>query len=160
MTTANSSTTMTIEGDRAITITRTFDAPPELVFQAHVDPQLLARWYGPQSLSTIVDALDARAGGAWRFVIRDGEGNEYGSHGIFHAVAPGERIVRTFEFEGAPGQVALETVIFERQGNRTKLIRASVFQTPEDRDAMLQSGMDQGVSEFDDRLEELLRTLR
>ena len=160
MTTANSSTIVTIDGDRAIVIERTFNAPPELVFQAHVDPELLARWYGPRSLSLVIEALDARAGGAWRFVIHDGDGNEYGSHGVFHDVAPGERIVRTFEFEGAPGQVALETVSFEHEDDRTKLVRTSVFQTPEDRDAMVQSGMDQGVSEFDDPLEELLRTLR
>src|SRR5205823_9575981 len=133
-----------------------FDAPRELVFKAHTDPQIIPQWWGPRSLTTTVEALEVRPGGLWRFVHHDAAGNEYAFHGVYHAVAPPERLVYTFEFEGAPGHVVLETVTFEDVQGKTKLTDVSVFQTVEDRDGMLRSGMEEGATESMDRLAELL----
>lgn len=143
-------------GKQQILITRMFDAPRDLVFKVCTDPELVPQWWGPRYLSTTVDHMDVRPGGSWRFVHRDANGAEYGFHGVYHDIVPPERIVNTFEFEGMPGHVVMETVTFEDVNGRTKLTVRSVFQTVEDRDGMLMSGMEQGASESYDRLEELL----
>ena len=106
----------------------------------------------------MVDKLDARPGGQWRFVHRDAEGNEYAFHGVIHAASP-EQIVQTFEFEGVPGHVALDTATLEDLGGRTKVTATSVFQSLADRDGMVASGMEGGARETYDRLAELLKTL-
>jgi uncharacterized protein YndB with AHSA1/START domain len=139
-----------------IVMTRTFDAPRELVFKAYTDPEAIPQWWGPRETQTTVDQLEARPGGQWRFVQRDPDGGEYGFHGVFHDVRSPERLVYTFEFEGMPGHVLLETITFEERDGRTTLTDQSVFQTVEDRDGMLQSGMESGASDSLDRLEELL----
>jgi uncharacterized protein YndB with AHSA1/START domain len=100
--------------------------------------------------------MDVRPGGAWRFVQRDPDGNEFAFNGVYHEVLPPERLVYTFEFEGVPGHVLLETVTFEELDGKTRLTDRSVFQTVEDRDAMVQSGMESGAKEAMDRLAELL----
>lgn len=143
-------------GKQEIIITSTLDAPRDLVFKAYTDPNAIPQWWGPRGLTTVVDQMDVRPGGIWRFVHRDAEGNEYGFHGVYHDVVSPERIVSTFEFEGMPGHVLLATMTFEEQDGKTKLTDASVFQSVEDRDGMLQSGMEGGASESMDRLEELL----
>jgi uncharacterized protein YndB with AHSA1/START domain len=143
-------------GSHGIVMTRTFDAPRELVFKAHTDPEAIAQWWGLRDHQITVDKLEARAGGQWRFVERGPDGDEYGFHGVFHDVRSPERLVYTFEFEGMPGHVLLETITFEERDGRTTLTDQSVFQTVEDRDGMLQSGMEGGASESLDRLEELL----
>jgi uncharacterized protein YndB with AHSA1/START domain len=145
-------------GKQGIVMSRTFDAPRELVYRAYTDPDLIPRWWGPRYLTTTVAALDARAGGTWRFLQRDPDGNEYGFHGVFHDVTP-ERIVQTFEFEGMPGHVALDTAVLEDVDGRTKVTVISVFQSIEDRDGMVESGMESGARETWERLEELLKTL-
>ena len=105
----------------------------------------------------VVDEMDVRPGGRWRYVETDGDGNEYGFHGIYHQVTPPERLVYTFEFEGMPGHVMMETITFEDLGDgRTKLIDVGVFQTVEDRDGMVASGMESGARESMDRLAALL----
>jgi uncharacterized protein YndB with AHSA1/START domain len=143
-------------GTHDIRITRSFDAPRELVYRAYTDPDAVRQWWGLRESDTIVDRLEARPGGSWRFVERDKEGNEDGFHGVFHdAVAP-ERIVYTFEFEGMPGHVLLETITFEEQDGRTLMTDLSVFQSIADRDGMLQSGMESGAAESLDRLDEFL----
>ena len=139
-------------------ITREFDAPRELVFRAYTDPEAIPKWWGPRRLTTTVDRMDVRPGGGWRFVQRDAEGNEFAFHGVYHEVVPPERIVGTFEFEGMPGHVALETTTLEDLGGRTRLTTTTVFQTVEDRDGMVASGMEEGATESMDRLEELLAT--
>ncbi len=106
-----------------------------------------------------IDRLDARDGGAWRYTHRDGEGNEYGFHGVYHGTPSPDGIVQTFEFEGAPGHVSLETITFEDHGGRTLLRQNAVFQSVEDRDGMIQSGMETGVNDSMERLDELLATL-
>jgi uncharacterized protein YndB with AHSA1/START domain len=142
--------------DREIIIERFFDAPRERVFEAHVRPDLLPRWWGPRRLTTAVEALDPKPGGVWRFVQRDDAGNVYSFHGEYREVRSPERLAYTFEFEGMPGHVILETITFEEQAGRTKMTVADLFDSREDRDAMLASGMEQGASESSDRLAELL----
>jgi uncharacterized protein YndB with AHSA1/START domain len=145
-------------GKQEIVLTQAFDAPRELVWEACTDPELVSQWWGPKSLKTTVEQMDVRPGGLWRIVQRDAEGNEYAFHGIFHEVTAPEQLVYTFEFEGMPGHVLLETDTFEDLGsNRTKMTNRLVFQSVEDRDAMLQSGMRAEMDEIMDLLDELLK---
>jgi uncharacterized protein YndB with AHSA1/START domain len=143
-------------GTHDILITRSFDAPRDLVFKAFTDPDAVRQWWGLRSSETVVAELEARAGGRWRFVQRDGEGNEYGFHGVYHEATAPERIVYTFEFEGMPGHVLLETITFEEQDGRTLMTDVSVFQSVAARDGMLQSGMESGAAESHERLDEYL----
>jgi uncharacterized protein YndB with AHSA1/START domain len=143
-------------GTHEIVITRSFDAPRELVFKAFTDADAVRQWWGLNSTETVVDQLEARPGGRWRFVQRDGDGNEFGFHGVYHDLQAPERIVYTFEFEGMPGHVLLETLVFEDQDGRTQMTDTSVFQSVADRDGMLQSGMESGAAESMDRLDEYL----
>ncbi len=143
-------------GRQEIVITRFFDAPRMSVFRAYADPWLISEWWGPKRYSTIVENMDVRPGGIWRFINRDAEGNEYAFHGVYHAVRPPEKLVYTFEFEGMPGHAALETVSFEEIDGKTRMTSRSVYQSVEDRDEMLREGMEEGVAETMDRLAELL----
>ena len=143
-------------GTQEIVITRSFDAPRDLVFKAFTDPEAVGQWWGLDSTETVVDQLEARPGGRWRFVEREGDGGEYGFHGVYHDVQAPERLVYTFEFEGMPGHVLLETVVLEDQGGRTLVTDTSVFQSVADRDGMLQSGMETGAAESYRRLDEYL----
>jgi uncharacterized protein YndB with AHSA1/START domain len=140
----------------AIRIVRTFDAPPEKVFRAHVDPELVVQWLGPRGLEMTVDTWDCRTGGSYRYIhARDGE--EFGFYGCFHEVRPADVIVQTFTFEGEPDGVALERMVFEDLGDgRTRLNCLSLCDSFAGRDAMLSSGMDVGVNEGFERLDELL----
>ena len=139
-----------------VIINMAFDAPRDLVYQLYTDPGLVSQWWGPRSQITTVDQMDVSQGGTWRFVSRDSEGSEFGFHGVFHEVMPPERIVDTFEFEGMPGHVLLETVTFDERDGRTYVRNESVFQTVEDRDGMLNSGMVEGTRESVERFAELL----
>jgi uncharacterized protein YndB with AHSA1/START domain len=144
-------------------IIREFDAPRELVFKAFTDPKLYVQWIGPRGLTTNLETFEPRNGGSWRYIQKDKHGNEYAFHGVNHEVLSPERIIGTFEFEGLPekGHVILETARFEAMpGNRTKLTSQSVFMSVADRDGMLQSGMEEGVNDSYDRLDELLEKMR
>ncbi len=143
-------------GQHSIVITRTFDAPRELVFKTYTDPDLISQWWGPERLTTTIDKMDVKPGGIWRFVQHDQDGNEFAFKGVCHEVTPSERLVQTFEFEGMPGHVALDTLILEDVSGKTKMTSTSVFQSVEDRDGMLESGMQEGATESMDRLERLL----
>ena len=149
----------TIEADPAVPlvrITREFDAPPEKVFRAHTDPDLLVQWLGPHGLEMTVGHFDCRTGGSYRYTHRD-ENGEYGFHGSFHEVRENELIVQTVTFEGAPDGVALEKLVFEDLGDgRTRLIATSLVDSFEDRDAFVSSGMESGVIEGYEQLDELL----
>ncbi len=149
---------MTLPTDREIVMTRVFDAPRELVFKAHVDPEAIPRWWGPRRYTTIVDKMDLRPGGVWRFVQRDQEGNEFAFNGVYREIVPPERLVLTFEFEGMPGHVAVNTAIFEDLGGKTRLTTTQLFEHVADRDGMIQSGMESGAIETWDRLTEYLQT--
>ncbi len=152
-------------GRQEFFLTREFDAPRELVFKAFTDPQLYVQWLlGPKShgLTMTLEKFEPRTGGAWRYIHKDKDGNEYAFHGSYHEVLPPERLIDTFEWEGMPekGHVALETARFEElSGGRTKLTIQSVFQSVADRDAALQSGMEEGINDSFDRLEELLKKM-
>jgi uncharacterized protein YndB with AHSA1/START domain len=143
-------------GTNEMTMTRVFDAPRDLVFKAMTDPALVPKWWGPRAYWTKVDKMDARSGGSWRFINGDGAGNEYGFHGVYHLVEAPELVIQTFEFEGVPGHVALETMRLEDLGGKTRMVQQSVFQSVTDRDGMVQSGMQAGASETNERLADLL----
>lgn len=148
---------ITTPSEREIHIERVFNAPRERVFALYTDPQLIPEWWGPRGTTAIVDRMDARSGGSWRFVIADADGNESTAfHGSYREVTPPERVVQTFEWEGMPGHVSVETAVFEDLGDRTKVTTTSVFHTTEERDGMLQSGMEHGLNETYERLDELL----
>jgi uncharacterized protein YndB with AHSA1/START domain len=97
-----------------------------------------------------------RPGGRWRFVIRNSDGSETGFRGVYREVAPPERLVATFEWEGLPGHVSVDAVTFEDLGDRTKVVSDSTFHTTEERDGMIESGMEGGLNDTYDRLEEVL----
>ena len=140
----------------AVRIIREFDAPREKVFRAHLEPDLLVQWLGPRSVQMRIDYFDARTGGSYRYV-HAADGVEHGFHGCFHEVRPSEVIVQTFTYEGFPDGVALERLVLEDIGNgRTRLTATSLCDSFEGRDAMLASGMDVGVREGYERLDELL----
>ncbi len=152
----SSNTTFTTPTEREIVSERVFNAPRERVFAAFIDPELIPKWWGPRRMTTIVDQMDVRPGGTWRFLARDGDGREQGFRGVYREVTPPERLVQSFEWEGMPGHVVIDTVSFEDLGERTKLTTISLFHTTEERDGMLSSGMEGGLSESHERLEELL----
>ena len=143
-------------GKQEIVITRVFDAPRELIFKTVTDPNLIPQWWGPRRYTTIVDKMEVKPGGAWRFINRDDEGNEHAFHGFYHEIVSPERIVQTFEYEGAPGHISLETMRLEEQDGKTLMKNIAVYQSVEDRDAMIQSGMEEGARELMDRLAELV----
>ena len=143
-----------------IRITREFDAPQAKVFRAHADPELLTQWLGPRDLEMTVDYFDCRTGGAYRYVHRRGD-DEFGFYGSFHEVRPNELIVQTFTFEGMPEGVALEWAHFEvLPDDRTRLTVTSLVSSFEQRAAMLASGMEHGVREGYEKLDELLERRR
>ena len=146
-------------GRQELFITREFDAPRELVFKAFTDPKLYTQWLGPRRYTMNLEKFEPRSGGMWRYTHKDKDGNEFGFHGVYHEVLAPERMIDTFEFEGLPekGHVSLETAKFmEFPGGRTRVTMQSVFQSVADRDGMMQSGMEQGINESFDRLDELL----
>lgn len=137
-----------------------FDAHRELVFKTYTDPNLLPEWWGLKDFKTTVDQMDLKMGGIWRFVQSDAEGNEFAFHGVYHEIKEPERVIFTFEFEGTPGHVSLETVTFEDVDGRTKLTAKSIFQTVEERDALVKSGSEKGATESMGRLAELLKKIQ
>ena len=148
----------TIEADPkvpVIRITRDFNATPAQLLRAHTDPDLFLQWVGPNGMTTKIDQWDARTGGSWRFV-QDAEGAEFAFRGCFHEIRP-DRIVQTFTYEGEPDGVALETVVFEDLGDgRTRMLKSSLCDSFEGRDAWLRSGMETGVHVGYAKLDRLL----
>ena len=139
-------------------MTREFTATPEQLFRAYTEPDLLKQWLGPDRLETVVEEFDLCHGGRWHFTQKETDGTAYGFRGVFHGTPSiKDGITQTFEFEGVPGHVCLETVRFEEVAPGRTLVRnASVFQAVEDRDAMIESGMESGVTEGFARLDKLL----
>lgn len=149
-------TQITLHGDREIHAERVFDAPRERVFEAHTNAALIERWWGPRRYVTKVDALDLRPGGGWRFLNVSADGELHAFRGVFREIEEPERIVWTFEWEGLPGHVSVESLTFEDLGGRTRLRSESLFHTREERDGMAASGMEDGANQSHDRLDELL----
>jgi uncharacterized protein YndB with AHSA1/START domain len=143
-----------------VIVTREFAAPRELVLRAYTDPELLVQWLGPHDLTMTVEYYDVRDGGTWRYVHTDAEGHAYGFHGVFHGDAGPDTIVATFEYEGAPGHVSLDTTTFQEHGGATVVRTVSSFQSVEDRDGMIAADMERGVRDSGERLETLLDTLQ
>jgi uncharacterized protein YndB with AHSA1/START domain len=151
---------VTTPSEREIRTERVFDAPRERVFAAFTDPDLIPQWWGLRSTTTRVDEMEVRAGGAWRFVEANPDGSETGFRGTYREVTPPERLVYTFEWEGMPGYVSVDALTFEDLGGRTKLISTTLFHTPEERDGMLDAGMEKGLNESYEQLDELLASGR
>ena len=151
--------TVTTPTDRTIHIEREFDAPRDLVFATFTDPDLIPEWWGPRGTTTEVDVMDVRTGGDWRFIAHDADGTQTAFRGTYREVTPPERVVQTFEWEGMPGYVSLETATFEDLGDRTKVTTVGVYYSTEERDGMLGSGMEGGMNETFQRLDELLARL-
>ena len=145
-------------GTRQIVMSRVFDAPRKRVFEAYTDPKLIPLWWGPRAHTTRVDRMEVRKGGKWRYVSRDTDGSEYAFRGEILEIVPQERIVTTFEFEGMPGHISRDTAIFEDVGGKTRVTITSQFDSLEDLEGMLASGMETGARETWDRLAELLAT--
>ncbi|MFG1707744.1 SRPBCC family protein [Nonomuraea sp. M3C6] len=143
-------------GRQDIVMIRGFDAPRDVVFQVVTDPELVPRWWGPRFLTTRVDRMEVRPGGRWRYVNVDSRGREYFFSGVYHAVVAPERIVRTWEFEGTPGEVALETVTLEAVDGGTRYVAQSVHPSVEARDAIVRADGPRGGRESMDRLAEVL----
>jgi uncharacterized protein YndB with AHSA1/START domain len=152
-------TTITVEpGKQELFITREFDAPRELVYKAHIDPDLYVQWLGPRGYEMVLETFEPVSGGRYRYIHKDQDGNKFGFHGVFHEISE-ELMIQTFEFEGLPesGHVILDTMRLEElPGNRTKVTIQSVYQSVSDRDGMVQSGMERGVNEGYERLDAIL----
>src|SRR5687768_10009853 len=146
---------VTAQGDREIITERVFEAPRERVFQAFIDPELIPRWWGRRQDTTTVDKMDVREGGDWRFVTEAPDGS-HAFRGTYRVIEEPEKLEQTFEWEGMPGHVVVETATFEDLGGRTRVRTRSLFHTTEERDGMLASGMEQGMNETYERLDELL----
>jgi uncharacterized protein YndB with AHSA1/START domain len=140
-----------------VRIVRDFDAPPDRVYRAWIDPELVVRWLGPKDITMQIDTWDARTGGSYRYSARRNGAEIASFYGSFHELRPVERLVQTFTYEGVPDGVCLETVTFEDLGDgRTRATSLSVVDTMESRDGMIASGMEHGVVEGYEKLDALL----
>jgi uncharacterized protein YndB with AHSA1/START domain len=148
--------TVTKPSDREFRVERVFDAPRDRVFATLTDPELIPEWWGPRGMTTIVEEMDPERGGRWCFLMRDADGGETRFSGTYREVTPPERIVQTFEWSGMPGHVSVETATLEDLGEQTRVVSVSVFHLTEERDGMLDSGMEGGMNETYERLDEVL----
>jgi len=159
--TKNHTTIIAEPGKQELFIEREFDAPRELIFRAHTDPDLYVQWLGPRGYEMRLETFEPISGGRYRYTHKDKDGNEFGFHGVFHEMSE-ELMIQTFEFEGLPepGHVILDTMRLEKlPGDRTKITIQSVYQSVADRDGMIQAGMERGVNEGYERLDELLKKM-
>ena len=148
---------LTLPSDREIRVERIFNASRDRVWRAYTDPQLVAQWWG-RGNKVVVERMEVERGGHWRFV-EHSDGQTHGFEGRYAEVTPPERLVYTFEWDGMPGHVILETTMFEDLGDgRTRMTATSLFHTAEDRDGMMQSGMEGGMNESYAALDRLLES--
>jgi uncharacterized protein YndB with AHSA1/START domain len=158
----NKTTVKAEPGKQELFIIREFEAPRELLFKAHTDPDLYVQWVGPNDLTMTIDKWESRDGGSYRFTHERG-GHKYSFFGVNHEVLEPERIIGTFEFDGLPekGHVILGTTRFEElSGGRSRVVHQSVFQSVADRDGMVQSGMERGVVDGYNKLDNVLARLQ
>lgn len=156
MTTETNKLTVTLTGETGMHIERIFNAPRERVFAAFTDPELIPQWWGRRGDTTIVEQMEPVTGGDWRFRCESAEGTIV-FRGTFREVTPVERISQTFEWDGMPGYVSVDNAVFEDLGDgRTKVVTDGLFFTNEEREGMVDSGMEGGLGETYDRLEEFL----
>lgn len=158
MNTTDNPTTITAPpGTPFLEVVREFDAPAALVFRAATEPEYVVQWLGPRDVQMRIEEFDARTGGSYAYVhYRDGEDFEAHFRGVFHTVRPNELIVQTFEFEGAPDEVCIESMTLTDLGGRTRLTTRSVFPSVAAREAAIEMGMNDGINDAMDRLAELL----
>jgi uncharacterized protein YndB with AHSA1/START domain len=150
--------TVTTPSDREIRIERVFDAPRDAVWRALTEPDLVAQWWG-RGNKLVIEKMEVKKGGHWRFVEHSDEG-VHGFEGRYREVTPKDRIVQTFEWDGMPGHVAIETLELEDvDDGKTKIVNVSLFHTTEERDGMLNSGMEGGLNESYAALDRLLAKL-
>jgi uncharacterized protein YndB with AHSA1/START domain len=149
---------VTTAGDREIVMTRVFDAPRQLVFDAFTKPELLKRWFGPRGWSLVVCDVDLRVGGGFRFVLRGPDGKDMGMRGVYREIVPPERSVHMESFDDYPGESQVTAVLTEERG-RTTLTATVLYPSPEVRDIVIQSGMEHGAAESYDKLAEMLASM-
>ncbi|MBL0152364.1 MAG: SRPBCC family protein [Chitinophagaceae bacterium] len=150
-------------GKQELFIIREFDAPRELVFKAFSEPDLIIQWLGPCEMETVVEKLENKTHGSWRFIHKDPAGNAYAFNGVIHEVCYPERVIRTFEFEGLPerGHVSLEFLTLEKlENDRTKATIQVIYKSMYDRDGHIQSGMERGVVDSHQRLDALFNLMK
>jgi uncharacterized protein YndB with AHSA1/START domain len=140
---------------REIVLTRVFDAPRTMVYDALTQPDLLKRWFGPRGWSLVVCEIDLRVGGKWRFVLQGPDGKKMGMYGVYRELLRPERTVHTESFDDYPGESIVTGVLVEQAG-RTTLTGTVLYQSQEIRDAVIKSGMEHGAAETYDKLAELL----
>ncbi len=154
-------TTITAEpGQRSVIITRIFDAPARLVYEAVTRPEHVRRWWGPCNSELVVCEMDFRVGGAWRHVLRFPDGTQSGFHGEYREIVPYQRVVQTWIYDPYPDSVAVESSEMTEHGGVTKLTITLVHPTVEARDSHLMAGMEHGVNDSHQRLDEVLRSLQ
>jgi uncharacterized protein YndB with AHSA1/START domain len=139
-----------------VDIVREFDASPAAVFRAHTDPEIYAQWLGPRTMQLDEVILEPTPGGRWHFSFRGDAGEPYAFSGVFHTVQPNALLIHTFEFSLAPGQVGVTTTTFDETNGRTRMSVREVYPSVEARDAAMSSGMEYGIVEGSERLDELL----
>jgi uncharacterized protein YndB with AHSA1/START domain len=149
--------TVTTPTERSIHIERIFNAPRDRVWRAFTEPDLIAQWWG-RGNKVVVERMEVERGGHWRYVEHGPEG-EHGFEGRYREVTPQDRIVLTFEWDGMPGHVAVETITFEALGDRTRIVNTTLFHTSGERDGMLSSGMETGMNESFAALDRLLEKM-
>jgi uncharacterized protein YndB with AHSA1/START domain len=162
MTTHGSSSKLTVSlpSEREIVLTRVFHAPRALVWEAVTRPEHLVHWWGRTGSTLPVCEVDFRPGGAYRYVERAADGSEHGFRGTYREIVPPERVVNTFEYEGLPGHVSVDTMTLQEQPDGTTLLTShALFDSVEDRDGMVQSGMEYGAEESYSRLDAYLASL-
>lgn len=147
---------VTAPTEREIVLSRRFDAPRGLVFEALTKPELLRRWFGPRGFSLVVCEVDLRVGGAWRFVLRGPDGTDMGMSGVYRELAPPERSVHTESFDDFPGAESIVTTVLVERSGTTTLTATVLYPSREVRDAVIATGMEHGAAETYDRLAELL----
>jgi uncharacterized protein YndB with AHSA1/START domain len=149
---------VTTPSEREIVLTRVFDAPRSLVFDAFTKPELLKRWFGPRGWSLAVCEVDFRVGGSWRFILRGPDGKEMGMRGVYREIAAPERTVHTEAFDDFPGESLVTAVMVEVNG-RTTLTATVLYPSQEVRDAVIKCGMEHGAAESYDKLAECLASI-
>ncbi len=147
-------------GKQELFVIREFDAPRELVYKAHIDPKLYVQWLGPHGYEMILEEFEPVSGGKYRYIHKDKDGNAYGFRGTFHEMSM-DNMTQTFEFEGYPGHVSLDCMVLEElSGGRTRATIHSIFQSVSDRDGMIQNGMETGIREGYERLDDILAEMK
>jgi len=139
-----------------VTQERIFDAPIERLWRAYTDPEQIPKWWGPAYLKTVVDKMEVRVGGKWRFIQTEPSGKEHAFNGVYKVVDKPTRLSDTFEYEPVPGHILLETFMFEEDGRKTKLTAISKFASIEDLEGMMAMDMQEGATESQERLAKLV----